>query len=151
MVSFQKPKTLKGALKMALYGAAGSGKTFTSLLLAEGLAQHTGKRVAFVDTERGTAFYGQDVAQRRVHPQAFDFDVLYTKSITEVIAAVRQLDCNTHGVLVIDSITHLWDACKNAFTGRLTKAGAIPLHGWSVIKSLIRNSFICSWRRQCMS
>jgi ABC-type sulfate/molybdate transport systems ATPase subunit len=68
MTAFQKPQALKAALKMALYGPAGSGKTFTSLRIAEGLAAHTGKRIAFVDTEHGTAFYGQAVPQRRVHP-----------------------------------------------------------------------------------
>jgi AAA domain len=134
MNTFHKPQTLKAALKMALYGPAGSGKTFTSLRIAEGLAQHNGKRIAYVDTESGTAFYGQAVPQRAVHPDAFDFDVMYTKSITEVITAVRQLDCNTHGVLVIDSITHLWDACKNAYSGKLTRAGTIPLNAWTNIK-----------------
>jgi hypothetical protein len=54
MTTFQKPQSLKAALKMALYGPAGSGKTFTALLLAEGLARHTGKRVAYCDTEYGT-------------------------------------------------------------------------------------------------
>src|ERR1022692_2671006 len=68
MAGFQKPLPLKAALKMALYGAAGSGKTFTALLVSEGLARHTGKRIAFCDTEYGTAFYGQEVAQRAVHP-----------------------------------------------------------------------------------
>src|SRR5579871_6901798 len=125
MTFFQKPQPLKAALRLALYGPAGSGKTFSSLLLAEGLVQHTDKRIAYVDTEYGTAFYGQAVPQRRVHPEAFDFDVLYTKSITEVLAAVRGLDPATHGVLVIDSITHLWDACKNSFSGKLTKAETI--------------------------
>ena len=131
MTAFQKPQALKAALKMALYGPAGSGKTFTSLLVSEGLARHTGKRIAFCDTEYGTAFYGQQVAQRAVHPKAFDFDVLYTKSITEVLDAVRKLDPAVHGVLVIDSISHLWDACRNAYKGKLTKAGTIPLHAWS--------------------
>jgi hypothetical protein len=134
MISFQKPQALKAALKMALYGPAGSGKTFTALLVAEGLARHTGKRIAYVDTENGTAFYGQAVPQRQVHPEAFDFDVLYTKSITEALSAVRALDPATHGVLVIDSISHLWDACKNAYAGRLTRAGTIPLNAWSGIK-----------------
>jgi hypothetical protein len=119
---------------MALYGAAGSGKTFSSLLICEGLARHTGKRVAYVDTEFGTAFYGQEVPQRAVHPAAFDFQVLHTKSITEVLAAVRGLDLDTYGVLVIDSISHIWDSCKNAYTGRLTRAGTVPLPGWAVIK-----------------
>src|SRR5581483_12481399 len=105
---FSKPQSLKAALKMALYGPAGAGKTFSALLLAEGLAKHSGKRIAYADTERGTDFYAQAVPERRVHPEAFDFDVLYTKSTTEVLAAMRALDPATHGVLVIDSITHVW-------------------------------------------
>jgi hypothetical protein len=134
MASFQIPMQLKAALKMGLYGPAGSGKSFTSLLIAEGLARHTRKRVAFVDTEFGTAYYGQTVPQRAVHPQGFDFDVLHTRAITEALAAVRGLDPAFHGVVVIDSISHLWDACRNAYTGRQTKAGTIPLHAWSAIK-----------------
>jgi RecA/RadA recombinase len=105
--SFQKPHSLKAALKLGLYGPASSGKSFTALLISEGLAQHTGKRVAYIDTEFGTAFYGQTVPQRGVHPDRFDFDVLHTKSITEVLAALKQLDLDHHGVLVVDSISHL--------------------------------------------
>ena len=134
MPSFQKPQLLKAALKLGLYGPAGSGKSFTALLIAEGLACHTGKRVAYVDTEFGTAYYGQTVPQRAVHPQAFDFDVLHTRAITETLAAVRGLDPAFHGIVVIDSISHLWDACRNAYAGRQTKAATIPLHAWSAIK-----------------
>ena len=39
----------------------------------------------------------------------------------KVIAAVKALDQDVYGVLVIDSISHVWDACKNAFVGQLTK------------------------------
>jgi len=134
MTAFQKPQPLKAALKLALFGQAGSGKTFTALLIAEGLARHTGKRIAVCDTEQGTAFYGQDVPQRSIHPTAFDFDVLHSRSITEVLAAVRALDPARHGVLVVDSITHLWDACKAAYSGRLNRNGAIPFQAWTGIK-----------------
>ena len=134
MPAFHKPISLKAALKIGLYGPAGSGKTFTALLLAEGLARHSGKRTAFCDTEYGTAFYGQPVPQRAVHPEAFAFDVLHTRSITEVLAAVKGINVDTYGVLIIDSITHLWDSCKNAFTGRLTRAGTVPFHAWATIK-----------------
>jgi hypothetical protein len=134
MIYFAKPQASKAALKMALYGPAGSGKTFTALLIAEGLAGHTGKRVAFVDTEHGSNFYTQHVEQRRVHPAAFDIDVLYSRSITETLAAVRGLDMARHGVLVIDSISHLWDAAMAAYTGKKTKGGTIPLHAWGAIK-----------------
>jgi hypothetical protein len=134
MAGFEKPKPLKAALKMALYGPAGSGKTFTSLLLAEGLARHTAKRIAFLDTEYGTAFYGQAVPQRAVHPEAFDFRVLHTRSIAEALAAVKGLDPDAYGVLVVDSLSHIWDSCKNSYAGRLTRAGTVPLPAWSVIK-----------------
>jgi hypothetical protein len=134
MSAFTKPTPLKAALKMGLYGPAGSGKTFTALLLAEGLARQAGKRVAFVDTEQGTSFYAQPVPQRAVHPEAFDFDILHSRSITEVLAALHGLDRAVHGVVVVDSISHLWDSCKNAFAGRTTKAGTIPMHAWAAIK-----------------
>lgn len=134
MAGFQKPKPLKASLKIGLYGAAGSGKTYTSLLIAEGLAKHMGKRIAFADTEYGTNFYTQHVAERAVHPEPFDFDCLYSKSITEVTAAVKSLDLTKYGVVILDSITHLWESCKNAFTGKLTKIGTIPLNAWTQIK-----------------
>src|SRR5271166_2518789 len=134
MTAFTKPRSLKAALKIGMFGPAGSGKTFSALLIAEGLARHTGKRIAFLDTEMGTAFYGQTVPQRSVHPQGFDFDVLHTRAITETLAAVRGLESSHYGVVIIDSISHLWDSCRNAYTGRQTKAGTIPLHAWTVIK-----------------
>src|SRR5262245_46467657 len=132
--AFQKPQPLKAALKIAMFGPAGSGKSFTALLVAEGLARHTGRRVALVDTEQGTAFYGQEVPQRTTHPAAFDFDVLHSRSITEVLTAVRSLDAARYGVLVVDSITHLWDACKAAYAGRMNRNGAIPFQAWTAIK-----------------
>ncbi len=135
---FVKPTPLKAALKMAMYGTAGAGKTFTSLLIAEGLAKQSGKRIAVVDTEQGTAFYGQDVPSRSIHPTAFDFDVLHSRSITEVLAGVRDLDPTKHGVLIIDSITHLWDACKAAYSGRVNRNGAIPFQAWTAIKKPYR-------------
>src|ERR1700722_4895833 len=134
MSGFTKPTSLKAALKLALYGAAGSGKTLTALLLAVGLVRGTGRRVAVLDTEQGTAFYSQAVTRRRCHPDAFDFDVLHSRSVTEALAAVHGLDPSTHGVVVVDSISHIWDACRNAYTGKLTRQGGIPLHAWAAIK-----------------
>ena len=39
MAGFRKAKAEQAALKIGFYGAQGSGKTFTALLIAEGLAQ----------------------------------------------------------------------------------------------------------------
>jgi hypothetical protein len=138
MSAFQKPTSLKSALKLALYGPAGSGKTFSALLLSEGLARHAGRRVAVLDTEQGTAFYSQHVPTRRPHPEAFDFDVLHTRSVTEALTALHDLDPGIYGIVVIDSISHLWDACRNAYNGKLTRHGGIPLHAWAAIKKPYR-------------
>lgn len=134
MAGFRKAKAEQAALKIGMYGPPGSGKTFTSLLIAEGLAAATGKRIAYVDTERGTDFYCKSVASRRVHPEAFDFDALYTRSLTEVLASVRQIKPDEYGVVVLDSITHLWEAAIAAYGGSQTRAGTIPMHAWGKIK-----------------
>lgn len=134
MAGFRKAKAEQAALKIGMYGPPGSGKTFTSLLIAEGLAQTTGKRVAYVDTERGTDFYCKPVPSRRVHSEAFDFDALYTRSLTEVLTSVRQIKPDEYGVIVLDSITHLWEAAIAAYGGNQTRAGTIPMHAWGKIK-----------------
>ena len=102
MAGFRKAKAEQAALKMGIYGPPGSGKTFTSLLIAEGIAKLQGKRVAMVDTERGSDFYCQSVPTRQVHPEAFDFDALYTRSITETLAAIRGLSTDEYGIVVIN-------------------------------------------------
>ncbi len=134
MSGFRKAKAEQAALKMGVYGPAGSGKTFTALLLAEGLAGVTKKRVAYIDTEHGTDFYCKAVPARAVHPEAFDFDALYTRSLTEVTAAVQGIDLATHGVVVIDSVTHLWEAAIAAYAGKKTSIDSIPMHAWGKIK-----------------
>jgi hypothetical protein len=133
MAGFKKAKAEQAAIKMGLYGPAGSGKTFTSLLFAEGLARVVGKRVAFVDTERGTDFYCK-AAPRSVHPEAFDFDAMYTRSLTEILSAVKSIDQSVYGVLVIDSITHVWEAARAAYSGKVNAAGQIPFHAGARIK-----------------
>lgn len=134
MAGFRKAVAEQAALKIGMYGPPGSGKTFTALLLAEGLAGITGKRVAYVDTERGTDFYCKEVPARKIHPQAFDFDALYTRSLTEALTSVKSLSPDEYGVVVIDSITHLWEAAIAAYGGRQTSAGTIPMHAWGKIK-----------------
>lgn len=134
MAGFRKAKAEQAALKMGIYGPPGSGKTFTALLIAEGLGRVTKKRVAYVDTEHGTDFYCQPVAAREVHPEAFDFDAIYTRSMTEVLSTVREIDQEAYGVVVIDSMTHLWEACIQSYGGKQTSAGTIPMHAWGKIK-----------------
>jgi hypothetical protein len=134
MAGFQKAKAEQAAIKALFYGGPGSGKTFTACLMAEGVAKLMGKRVAFVDTEHGTDFYVQAVPERPVHPEAFDLDALYTRSLTEVLDACRDLNFATHGVIVVDSVSHLWETAINSYRGHKTRIGSIPMHAWGPIK-----------------
>jgi hypothetical protein len=134
-------------LKLGMYGMQSSGKTFTALLIGEWLleqdAKKTGqpkKRMAFIDTEHGTDFYAIDVKDRKVHPEAFDFDRAITRSISEVKdflidhANPKRAEPSEFGVILIDSVTHIWEAAKEAYSGALTSAGTYPKHAWGPIK-----------------
>lgn len=134
-MGFRKAKAEQAYLKLSAYGPQGSGKTLSSLLFAEGLAKHSKKRIAYIDTERGTDFYCQHVPERTVHPAEFDFDAIYTKSLTEVLRECKSLNPKEHGILVVDSITHLWESAKNSYSGKMTKVGGIPMHAWQKIKA----------------
>jgi hypothetical protein len=135
-VTFQKAAPKQARLKVGLYGPPGSGKTFTALLVAEGLAKIDGKRIAYVDTERGTDFYSQAVPQRAVHPEAFDFDAIYTTSLVDVIDAINALDAKAYGVVVLDSVSHLWDSAIAAYSGKKVgeEKDKIPMPAWGSIK-----------------
>jgi len=131
---FAKASPKQARLKLAIYGPPGSGKTFTTLLMAEGLAAARGGRVAYVDSERGTDFYAQKVPARAIHPEAFDFDALYTKSLADVLQSVEALDPKEYAVVVIDSMTHIWQSAIQAYEGRMTSIDSIPLQAWGSIK-----------------
>ena len=134
MAGFRKAKAEQAALKLGFYGPPGSGKSLTALLCAEGLAAASGKRIAYVDTERGTDFYCQSVPTRNVHPDAFDFDAIYTRSVTEAADEIRGVDPAEYGVIIIDSVTHIWEATVAAYDGKKTRAGTIPFNQWGKIK-----------------
>ncbi|RYG72510.1 AAA family ATPase, partial [bacterium] len=62
-MTFQKATKKSARLRMALIGVAGAGKTYTAL----SIASYLGKKVAVLDTERGSASKYSDI---------FEFDVL---------------------------------------------------------------------------
>lgn len=133
-MGFSKAKAQQAFIKYGIYAGSGRGKTLTALLMAEHLANGMGKRVAVVETEHGTDFYCKKNPHRLVHPEEFDFDAMYTRSLTEVLAELRKFDTAKYGVLIVDSITHLWETAKASYTGRKASDGKLPFHAWDQIK-----------------
>ncbi len=133
-MAFSKAQPQQARLKVSIYGPPGSGKTFTTLLMAEGLAKYRGKRIAYVDTEHGTDFYVKDVPERKVHPHAFDIDTVYTRSLAVAGKEIYGLDPAVHGVVIVDSWSHIWEAAIDAYEGTKTSVDSIPMHAWGKIK-----------------
>ncbi|WP_372474140.1 AAA family ATPase [Capnocytophaga sp. ARDL2] len=90
-------------IKMALQGSAGSGKTFSSLLIAKGLAQGDFSKVAIIDTENGSA---------DLYAHLGSYNVLsLTPPFTpqKYVEAIEVCEKATMQVIIIDSISHCWD------------------------------------------
>jgi len=94
---FQKATKKQAKLRLGICGPAGSGKTYTALIVATALSD----KVAFIDTERGSASKYSD---------EFDFDVLELDEFDprNYIEAINMAEEAGYEVLVIDSLSHAW-------------------------------------------
>ncbi|GGU84520.1 hypothetical protein GCM10010275_19470 [Streptomyces litmocidini] len=97
-----RPASKKGrGARISIQGVAGSGKTWTSLSIAHGLA--AGKKFAVVDTEHESAslYYG-------INGIGFDSCPMDRYDPRDLIKALEQAAAAGYGVIVIDSLTHFW-------------------------------------------
>lgn len=138
-MGWKKAQPQQGYIKALFYGPQGTGKTVSALLCAEGLVGGTGKRIAMIDTERGSDFYAIKNDHRMFHPAPFDFDAEYTKSLTVATKRIRELKWDECGCLIIDSLTHLWESAQAAFAHKQNGDGKIPFHVWGAIKRPFRD------------
>jgi hypothetical protein len=98
---FRKAERKKAKLRLGIVGSAGSGKTYSALLIAKGL----GGKIAVVDTENGSADL---YAGAKNIP---DYDVLtidqpYT--IEKYLEGIETAEKAGYNVLILDSISHAW-------------------------------------------
>lgn len=124
MSMFRKAIKSRAKLRLALIGPSGSGKTYSALAIAAGL----GKRVAFIDTEHGSASKYADL---------FEFDVLELSSYSpeRYIEALKAAAAAGYEVIVIDSLSHAW----------MGKDGALEMVDRAAARSKSGNSF-GAWR-----
>ncbi|MCT3630174.1 AAA family ATPase [Elizabethkingia anophelis] len=93
----------KAKIKMALQGSAGAGKTFSALLLAQGLTKGNFSKVAIIDTENGSADLYAHLGNYNVLSLAPPFTPeKYVEAIDVCIEAGME-------VIIIDSISQSWE------------------------------------------
>jgi len=97
-------------LLISLSGTSGSGKTFSGLLLAAGIAGDTG-RVGMIDTENGRgSLYADDPDIRAALPGGYDrMDFYAPFSPERYTAAINAMEKAGVTVCIIDSTTHEWE------------------------------------------
>lgn len=133
-------------LVLALAGTSGSGKTYTALQLAEGLAGGDPGKVGLLDTENGRGGLYADILSGPFLMAQLDAPfspARYSQAIAEFEAAGVE-------VLVIDSVTHEWEglggctdiAESNAMRGRANWAKAKREHNAFVARLLASDMHI---------
>lgn len=106
MSMLQKASRKKVKIKLQIGGAAGSGKTAGALLLAHGLCGDW-EKICVIDTENESASLYADSAHLGIGQ-------FYTIPLSDFSSAsyLKAIDAAVKGgmeVIIIDSITHLWD------------------------------------------
>src|SRR5260221_8643779 len=83
--------------RLALIGPAGSGKSYTAMKIGT----HLGKRVAVIDSERGSA---------KKYKRIFQLKYLELASFapTKYIEAIQGAEKEGFDVVIIDSLSHAW-------------------------------------------
>lgn len=90
-------------IKMALQGSAGAGKTFSALLLAQGLTNGDLSKVAIIDTENGSA---------DLYAHLGNYNVVALKppfTPQQYVDAIGLCESSGMNVIILDSISHCWD------------------------------------------
>lgn len=102
---FQKAKREQIWAKIMLAGPSGSGKSYSSLRVATGIAKKAKSRIAVIDTENGRIRY---------YANEFDFDDIQFEAPFTPEKYIEAIDAAVNAgykVLVADSISHEWDYC----------------------------------------
>ena len=119
---FKKAQRQKAKLRLALIGPAGSGKTYSSLQIAQGM----GGRIAMIDTERGSG---------ELYAHLCDYDVLRIDPPFEprkYVEGIKAAEEAGYEVLIIDSLSHAWAGEGGILTihDRVSKAVRSSFDAW---------------------
>lgn len=102
MAGFQKAKREQVWIKVLLSGASGSGKSYSALRMATGIAKSCKSKIAYIGTEG---------SRNKYYADEFEYDLLELEDPFESEKYMKAIDAAVdagYQVLIIDSTTHEW-------------------------------------------
>jgi hypothetical protein len=122
-MQIRRAERKKAKLRLGISGASGSGKTWSALEIATGM----GGKIGMIDTESGRGeLYGDD----------FEYDIIRLTapySPDRYIEAIRTFEDAGYDTLIIDSLSHAWNA-EGGVLSLVDKAGGNSFtNGWRTV------------------
>jgi hypothetical protein len=134
---FMPAQNTKPYFKAALEGFAGSGKTYTAALIAIGIHKRikSEKPIVMFDTEKAAKFLKPLFAEAGI-----ELLVRESKSFADLAQAMAKMREGVSDVLIIDSITHVWEEFLRAYQ---IKSGhrRLQFQDWGIIKPTWKAEF----------
>lgn len=135
---FKKLENNRPFLKMALEGFAGDGKTYTAVETAIGIHKliKSTKPIALFDTERALKALKWKFDQAGIESMIEDEQ----RSLRSLNDAIKWCEDGNADILIIDSITHVWEEFLRAYMNRPDKNGnplkrsRLEFQDWGVLK-----------------
>lgn len=132
----------QGYLKMGLLGFAGSGKTYTAVMMAIGVREYFGleKPIAMFDSEGGSEYVAPMVAQCT----GKELLGIKSRSFDRLMETAKDAQQEA-SVLIVDSITHPWRELCDAYlkqvnaqrkANRSRPKTRLEFQDWNIVKPI---------------